>query len=327
MNFSHKIMNRNIFRYLTLGILLSTIFVSCRKDKFLDDTEETKESGTTYVKVLEGPQKSVFLDAMPGIGTINVFNIRKDAASQAMLNTSTKVTLTAAPELIAAYNAANPVGGVANTYETLPDGIFTAGEGLTKTATGYTLNFNAGDFAKDFKINLNFGLFDFSKKYALAFKITDAENAKVTPSSQKQIIALISVKNAYDGIYACVTGTVQRFSAPGVPTVNDALNGTMAGNPDVTVATVNSTTVLISNLRWFGGTSSIAGIDNLQAIIDPATNLVTMRALGNATLANTPGAVNKYDPATKTFTLNFTWNPTANVRTVTDLTLKYKASR
>ena len=52
-----------------------------------------------------------------------------------------------------------------------------------------------------------------------------------------------------------------------------------------------------------------------------------MKALGNATLKNIPGAVNSYNPATKTFTLNFDWNQTVNPRVVTGLVLKYKSAR
>ena len=322
-------MKQRFLTYFSLGIVLTSVLISsCRKDDFVDsDSQKPQTSGNTYIKIIDGPEKSLFLDAVAGIGSVNVFNVRRDAANQDALSTASSITLTAAPELITAYNTAHPTStGVANTYETLPESLYTPGNGLTKIATGYTMALNAGDFAKDFAINLNFGLFDFSKKYALAYKVTNPGNG-VTSSTQGQIFVLISVKNAYDGNYASVAGSVQRYSAPGVPTVGDALNGSMAGNPDIVISTVNATTVLISNLRWFGGTGGIGGIDNLQAVIDPATNLVTMKALGNTTLRNIAGTVNKYDPATKTFTLNFEWNPTANAREIKGLVLSYKSAR
>ncbi|MDT4886891.1 hypothetical protein FQZ97_1232940 [compost metagenome] len=92
------------------------------------------------------------------------------------------------------------------------------------------------------------------------------------------------------------------------------------------MVTVDANTVEITNLRWAGGTSGVAGIDNLRATIDPATNLVTMTALGNATLANRAGYENKYDPATKTLTLNFDWNQTANAREI-GLVIQWVADR
>lgn len=317
-------MKQRFLKYFSLGIVLTSVLLtSCRKDDFVsgDDPQATLTAGKTLVRVFDGPEKTLFLDAISGIGSVSVFNVRREANSQESLNTASSVTLTAAPDLITAYNTAH-----ATTYETLPESLFTPGAGLTKISTGYTMALNAGDFAKDFLINLNFGLYDFNKKYALAFKITNPGNG-TTSSTQGQVLVLISVKNAYDGNYTSVAGTVQRYTAPGSPTVGDALNGSMAGNPDVVISTVNATTVLISNLKWANNGGGIGGIDNLQAVIDPATNLVTMKALGNTTLKNISGAVNKYDPTTKTFTLNFDWNQTANVREVKGLVLTYKSSR
>ncbi|MCZ4224019.1 DUF1735 domain-containing protein [Pedobacter rhodius] len=321
-------MKKRFLKYFSLGMVLTSVFVSsCRKDDFVDgDAQETQTSGNTIIKIIDGPEKSLFLDAATGIAPVNVFNIRRDAANAAALNTASSVTLTAAPDLIAAYNTAHPIStGVPNTYETLPESLYTPGAGLTKTSTGYTIALNAGDFAKDFRINLNFGLFDFSKKYALAYKITNPGNG-TTSANQGQIFVLISVKNAYDGIYSQSGGYIQRYTAPGVKEVG-TLSGTLAGNPDLTLTTINATTVEIGNLTWFGGTGGVGGIANLRATIDPATNLVTMSCLGAPTLKNTAGAVNKYDPATKTFTLNFDWNPVTTPRVVSDLVIKYKGSR
>jgi hypothetical protein len=155
--------------------------------------------------------------------------------------------------------------------------------------------------------------YDFSKSYGLPLRIKSASIGKVSGNFGAAVYSF-SVRNQYDGVYTIISGNVQRYTEPGVPTVGDALNGSLAGNPNLTLTTVNGTTVEISNMTWHGGASGIAGIDNTQIVVDPTTNLVTMKALGNATMKNWPGKENKYDPATQTFTLNFHWNPTANVR-------------
>lgn len=166
-----------------------------------------------------------------------------------------------------------------------------------------------------------------SLAYGLGLKIVNVVGTKAPVSGNYgAIVTKVSIKNQWDGIYSSVAGNMQRYSAPGTPTVNDALNGSMAGNPDVTLTTVNANTVEISNLQWHGG-GGIGGINNLQATIDPVTNKVTMKALGNATLVNTTGLENSYDPATKTFTLNFDWNPAAASREVTGLILKFNKAR
>ncbi|MNR56285.1 hypothetical protein D3C85_1768300 [compost metagenome] len=51
-----------------------------------------------------------------------------------------------------------------------------------------------------------------------------------------------------------------------------------------------------------------------------------MKSLGTPNLRNTPGKDNKYDPATKTFTLNFDWNQTTTPREATVI-IKYKNGR
>jgi hypothetical protein len=137
----------------------------------------------------------------------------------------------------------------------------------------------------------------------------------------------MNAKNPYDGMYKVIGGQVQRYTAPGAPEVGGSLNGPLAGNQDVTLTTIDANTVEITGLQWAKGSGSgVAGIDNLRATVDPVTNLVTMRSLGNATLTNWSGKVNRYDPATKTFNLAFDWNQTANRREY-EIVLKYDRPR
>ena len=187
-----------------------------------------------------------------------------------------------------------------------------------------------GQKTAKFKLNVSTTLIDLTKSYVVPLQLTSTD-ATVSTNFGTALFQ-IGAKNAYDGIYKMKSGFFQRFTG-GNPNVGDALNGTMEFNADLTLSTVDATTVQIGGLRWgssvpnTGSGSGVGGIDNLQAVIDPATNLVTMKALGNLTLANTVGSVNKYDPATKTFTLNFNWNPTGNARTVTNLQFTYKSVR
>ena len=184
----------------------------------------------------------------------------------------------------------------------------------------------AGTSKATFNVLLKPTTFNFAASEVLPLTITSVSSGIIS-GNFGTILLNVSAKNTWDGVYAMQAGSfVQRYSNPTTPTVNDGLNGSTAANADVTLTTVGANTVQIGNLKWSGNASGVGGIDNLQATIDPATNLVTMKALGNATLANIPGAINKYDPATKTFTLNFDWNQTAAKRTYT-LIVKYKSSR
>lgn len=301
------------------SIALSVMFTSCREDRFVDG-DELGGGGKTIFKIQDGPQRALFLTAFSDIQKLDLFDMRREVPNNTELNKTSTVQLVAAPQLITAYNTANPGGPLTQ----MPENIFTlAGSGIVKSGTGYTVTFSPGEFAKNFAINLNGALFDLSKKYALAFTVGDITNGTLTATTAKQILVLVSIKNKYEAVYSIVNGEILRYTAPGVIESPSTLNGSMIGNPDVTMKTIDANTVTLENLRWFGG-GGIAGADNMRAYINPANNEVTVTALGNLSLANQPGKVNKYDPATRTFTLNFHWNPTANVRQINNLVIKYK---
>lgn len=176
-----------------------------------------------------------------------------------------------------------------------------------------------------FDITFDPDKFDLSKSLVLPLKISSVTSGIIS-GNFGTILLNVAAKNQYDGVYSSVSGFFQRYTNPTTKN-NDGLTGPMAGNPNVTLTTVNATTVEISNLKWGNNAGGVGGINNLQIVIDPVTNLVSMKALGNATLKNVPGKVNKYDPATKTFTLNFDWNQTATKREVIDYIIKFNAPR
>ncbi|QPH38145.1 BT_3987 domain-containing protein [Pedobacter endophyticus] len=211
-------------------------------------------------------------------------------------------------------------------YNTATGDHFVKLQPASYTISATEVVIKAGTSKATFNVSFKPATFNFAAAEVLPLTITSASSGIIS-GNFNTILLNVSAKNAYDGVYAMQAGSfVQRYSNPTTPTTGDNLNGSTATNPDVTLTTVGANTVQIGNLKWAGGTSNVAGIDNLQATVDPATNLVTMKALGNATLANIPGSVNKYDPATKTFTLNFDWNQTGAKR-VYSLNIKYKASR
>lgn len=196
-------------------------------------------------------------------------------------------------------------------------------------ASWYTLSTTSvvipkGKKTATFNIAVKTDMIDLTKSYVVPLKLT-SPNAAVSANFGTALFQ-IGAKNKYDGIYASSSGKIQRYTA-GVPTVNDALNGNIGGNRDITLSTIDANTVQISGHQWANNGGGIGGIDGLQIVIDPATNLVTMKATGNATLTNMPGRINKYDPATKEFTLNFYWAPTGNMREITDWVFKYKGPR
>lgn len=288
-------MKQNIFKCLLLGVALSLTFTSCREDKYVDQGNVLAAEGKTILKFPEGPSKTLLFEAFTNIKPINGFTFIRDVPNNASLSSSAKVEL---------IKAAVPAG-----YTFLPDNIFTlqtaTAAKFVKSAAGYTVNFAPGDFALDFNINLNGAMLDPTAKYAVAYTIGSATDGTITNSTQKDITVLFTILNTWDGMYSFQAGSeINRYSN-GAPT-GDALMGTLVGVADRAFTTIDGTTSTWTPL-WASG-AGVGGVDNFRLAVNPVTNQTTMTALGNATLGNIPGLPNYYDPATKTFYLNFQWN-------------------
>jgi len=311
-------MKKYIVKCLIFGIALSTVLVSCRKDKYItDDNKQLTDEGKVLLKFLEGPSKTLLFDAFTDIKPIEGFSLRREANNYAGL----------APTTIQLTKAALPAG-----YTFLPDNVYTlqtaTAAKYTRTATGLTVNMANGDFAADFNINVNGALLDPNANYAMAYTITNPGNGAATATTQKDVIVLFTIKSQYDGVYSFEAGSQVIRYTNGVPNTGDALMGTLVGQPNRSLITIDGTTLSLTPIWASGG--GVAGIDGLRLKIDPATNQVTMSATGNNTLRNIAGKPNDYDPITRTFRLNFEWwtagTVTPPTREIT-MNLKYVGKR
>ncbi|HYH15908.1 MAG TPA: DUF1735 domain-containing protein [Flavisolibacter sp.] len=316
-------MKLNLIKYFTLIAVLATAFTSCIKDS----VDDLGDGGRTRLKFRQAPENNIFFDPFTDVKKVSVFDLRREASSEAELNKAVTVKLRANPAAITAYNTAH-----GTDFEVLPESMYTLAPGVTRNGDEYTVNFNSGEFAKELAVNIDGSKWDLSKRYALAFSIIDSAGIDLTEGRKSQI-TFFAIKNEWDGIYSVESGTVTRYTNPTTVESPSTLNGDLAGNPDVELATVGPNTVEIHGLYWRNGSNStVGGIPGLRATIDPVTNLVTMASVGdasgpaNTTLTNKPGADNYYDPATKTFHLSFHWNTTANKREY-EIVLKYKEPR
>jgi hypothetical protein len=203
-----------------------------------------------------------------------------------------------------------PLGG--STYELMPD----ANYDLAST----TVTIPSGKSKATVSINVFPELFDFSKNYAIPLRIVSASEGTLSAHYSVAILA-IGVRNIYDGIYEIVGGSITRNSATG-PDTN--LGGPYNEGLTLDLVTLASNVLAIEPV-WKDG-SGVGGIGGTNLTIDEATNTVTVKS-SNATLKNTPGDPNTYDPATKTFVLNFDWGVAPNTRIIDDLQLRYLGPR
>jgi hypothetical protein len=286
-------------KYYSFIAAMAFLCISCVKD---DVKNKLTTEGSTYLKFLEAPENDFFFAPFTDVKTVDLFSLRKQAANNASLNSITTATLNLDSSLIDDYNTNN-----SDTYELLPDSLYTLGSAFTKSGTTYTTTFNAGDFAKEFNISLNGAKWNLAHKYALGLTIASAGNDKID-ADQHSILILIAIKNQWAGTYTS-NGYLYHPASP------------------------RAITDLVKNLVTAGPSSVTCDLGDLGAsgykalfTIDPVTNNVTITAAPGAAggpyymfssgLPTTnPGYTpawsgsascnNTYDPNTKTFYVRY----------------------
>lgn len=211
-------------------------------------------------------------------------NILVNLAAPKPLTTALTVKLSVDPAALTAYNTAN-----STNYTLLPAADYSS----TLTAT-IPANQNEATVV----ININSTLIDPSQSYVLPLTITDGGGQQI--SNYKTILYNVQVKNQYDGTYHA---TGQRIH----PTL-----GTFTFDYNVAMGTAGATTIE-------GGALADLQAD-LKLTVNP-DNSVTVTSGGQTSTANSPGLVNSYDPATKTFTLHYFYNVAAP-RIITETLVK-----
>jgi hypothetical protein len=323
-------MSNSLLKYILLMAVVSLTAVGCRKNT----VEELGDRGTTMIKILESPTNAFFFEPFANTRQVALFSVRRDANSNASLNTPVTLTLRVDTAAIRTYNTAN-----SNTFELLPDSLFTIGTGITKTGNlTYQVTLQPGEFAKDFTVNINGAKWDLSRKYAMPITIQDAGGVALS-SGQEKVLAMISIKNKYDGRYT-MTGTM-------VDAANSAL--TAKSPTDVHLATTGANSVVIVNagtqissfrnlfpimngadesaygafmpVFYFDANNKVTKVENFYG--QPASN--TRRAEID------PTGENSWDPATKTLKVKwFMFQPSvvaSGPRTSFNYTFEFKGPR
>jgi hypothetical protein len=145
---------------------------------------------------------------------------------------------------------------------------------------------------------------DITRGYALGFRIKEVEEpGVVVADNQRNILVGIAIKNQYDGIYS-LRGYTLRAGDP-------AKTGNFTGAQMSLITTGAAGVSFADQTLWADGVE--ISIGEPQLAIDVVTNKVNITSSGGA--MNLPGYDSRYDPATRTFYLGFTWGagPTSRV--------------
>lgn len=285
-----------LFVFSTLGILSS-----CQK---LEDGNNVKSKETTLVLLPEAETggKNVALDLIAGDQTVELIEVRRNASSEAALNTSLVVKIamsnTALTELLP---------GV----EQLPRTAYASHSDNPFDGQYWVVTFQPGEFVKKLKVVLDANDLLTLGRVGLGFAIAEANGATISSDKNKMAVEL-GAKNAWDGVYRVRYRLVH-------PTVTIGGTGTIAewdfpsSGPrsiDWDFATV-FTNFSTGGLTYFGDAAGPSL--QVRITVNPDNSLTLSNvgsraaALGFPALQTIPGTTNRYDPATKTIYAAYQW--------------------
>ncbi len=262
-------------------LLVAMSLTSCiEKDNYFS-YDQSSPSRKQVVKIANGGDLvTIARDVSPTIDTFQVIDIRREPNSASELNQPLTVKLVKNPAIISDYNTAN-----GTSFVELPPSSYTILDDLNN------ITFKPGEDIKQIKIRLNKGALDLSEQYALGFSIADA-NGAVINTSLKNGIYSIGIKNQWHGTY----------HASGI--FHHPTSGDRTIDEDKDLLTSGARSVL-APLADLGGAGYFM---NLTINTD---NTVTITPAGVTPNIDQHWGPNFYDPATKTFHLNYSYNTAA----------------
>lgn len=319
-------MTLSINRIYTLGMLaIGLSFAACSKP---ESPVAAGNAGGTYIKLLESGEKVLAFDAVGTPQSAGLIDVRKDANSEAMLNTPMNVVVSLDQAYLDAYNTEN-----STAFEILPSEFYTTSPAIS--GDKYNLAFAAGDFAKPIEFTLiDATKLDFSKQYALPLTITSVDGGG-NISSSKSLMVKVLVKNAWDGAYE-VTGNMVD--------ANPANSGFFPFDYHLVTSGANTVDgfspyfvdyfIQINDGEGaYGAFSPIFEFDPETNKVVAVTNIYGQPAGNTRSAQLDPDGENYYDPETKTIKVKFfmiqpSYIPTPpHIRVRFDWTLKRTGDR
>lgn len=282
-------------RLLTGFFALVLIAGSCVPEgEFLGD------KGQTLVKLYPQNYNKVLFAPVATSQSVAVLEVRRDVGGEAALNSSTSVVLKFDKDA-SMINKFNDLNG---TYFSLMPSTLYSSLPVVGTDGNLSLNFAPGEFVKSITITVpNVFKFDFSQKYALAYKLVSVSGTGIKSLGVSDTTVVeIGAQNTYEGWYHSVG--FRDHPTNGVYTVDD----------DKYLSTVDQYTVETYTGDYTPYTLRITIDPNA-----PLSNNVTVMS-PNAPLYNNdptvnirviPGGYNHYDPVNKVYYLYYYYNTNA----------------
>ncbi|TWI95549.1 uncharacterized protein DUF4361 [Mucilaginibacter frigoritolerans] len=289
--------------YLSLIILAAYLFTSCKKNNQGSQFSGSLGFPNTGLSAQLSIPLPIDTVALPGTAT-DVVNLQINL-SVSPSNLLSPVSATIVPDTGALniYNAARATHfSGEQPYRQLPASLYTIQNGGKVTINPGQKSVTVGITFAGNKIDFfNNNVF----KNALSLKIINAQGAKID-SSLSRIVLAIKAKSVYAGLYQAV-GKAVRTDNPNDQYANYNYN-TQKPLSVVTPVTVQTNMADVGDPIYLTiNADNTVSINFLQGITGPFYadgengGMVSFSSLGPYSQTG----VNKYDPATKTFTLNY----------------------
>lgn len=262
---------------LVVGLLATTLLSSCLKDT----SPGTLNLGTSPALLgfqYQGFAFSPYVAAIFGKPNDSVDVKVTLSVASITLGSAVTCSLVDDPQVVTDYNTAN-----GTNYVALPTSKYTLPNGGKVTIP-------AGTQYATIKVSINGPNVDFSQANAIGLKITNS-SGPIIASNLNTAIVTITLKSIYAGTY-------HNFGFRVHPVL-----GTFNFDYSVAMGTVDQTTIEGNALADLGA--------DLVLHVNPDNTVDVTSPNGQPSAADSPGLVNSYDPATKTFTLHYFYNTSA----------------
>jgi Domain of unknown function (DUF1735)/Domain of unknown function (DUF4361) len=278
-------------RKVTIPSLLFSllVFSSCLKEKYkVEVNDNTARVLTEFTEGGREKLNSLAVDFGTDFIEVDLAELRILPRSDVKSNNEVKIALD--PIIITEYNGANM------TSFTVPPAA-----AYSIPATSFTLT--ASEKKKNIKIRIKPSAIA-GGSYALGLSITQVTDGEIS-QLKKDYLVEVKVKNIYEGDYQS-DGVRTSY---GGPTISAGITGTFPWSFVKTLATVDAATCELETAD---------GVDLMYLKVNP-NNSVTISDSPNGGFATSNDGACTYNPATKTFTLNYKYfNGAGNLRRMTE---------
>jgi len=289
------------FQQLFFLSIISIFIISCEKDD--EPFPYQPSQAKTIIKLPEaeaGPLKTIALDLTPGIVSVKVLEIRRDAASAGELNKTLVIKIKNQNALIS-----EPSSG---ELKELPRNLYTVDPSNPFDGQYWTVTFDPGEFVEFIKINLNPSDLITAGRVGLGFQLAETPGANIN-DEKSQLGVELGAKNIYDGVYSLAWTNYHPAANPGYTggTTEVELRTTAANKVKIywpLAGAFACPSILNGNLTYFG-------IQEPEYTINTSTNAVTVQnaAPGAVTFYSMATGFNsRYVPASRTFNVKWGYN-------------------